>query len=120
MFALHIRLEDHVAERHEDRSKCLAQFLPYDRREPLVVPQGRVSLLSNGSERQFDLVHEMAAYISSRLGFTPYHLTIRTAAEMIHLVERAGHFRDIASLMNMPAAPSLTPIPPMWPKEGLW
>ena len=79
-----------------------------------------ISLLSRSSDRQLDLVREMAGYISPRPGFSPHPLTIRAAAEMIHLVERAGHFRDIASLMNVSASPSLTPIPPMWPKEALW
>jgi len=37
MFALHIRLEDDVAERHEDWSKCLVQFLPFDRREQRIL-----------------------------------------------------------------------------------
>jgi hypothetical protein len=54
-----------------------------------------ISLLVQSSDRQLDLVREMAAYISPRPGFTPHRLTIRAAAEMIHLVERAGHFRDI-------------------------
>lgn len=54
-----------------------------------------ISLLARSSDRQLDLVREMAAYISPRPGFTPHHLTIRAAAEMIHLVERAAHFRNI-------------------------
>ena len=54
-----------------------------------------ISLLAQSPDRQLDLVREMAAYISPRPGFTPHHLTIRAAAEMIHLVERAGHFRDV-------------------------
>ncbi len=53
-----------------------------------------ISLLAQSPDRQLDLVREMAAYISPRPGFTPHPLTIRAAAEMIHLVERAGHFRD--------------------------
>lgn len=53
------------------------------------------SLLAQSSDRQLDLVRELAAYISPRSGFTPHHLTIRAAAEMIHLIERAAHFRDI-------------------------
>ena len=53
-----------------------------------------ISLLAQSPDRQLDLVREMAAYISPRRGFTPHPLTIRAAAEMIHLVERAGHFRD--------------------------
>jgi hypothetical protein len=56
-----------------------------------------ISLLAQSPERQLDLVREMAVYISPRSGFTPHPLTIRAAAEMIHLVERAGHFRDIPS-----------------------
>jgi len=79
-----------------------------------------ISLLSQSSDRQLDLVREMAAYISPRPGFTPHHLTIRAAAEMIHLVERATHFKAIASPMNVPAAPSPTPIPPMRPQEAIW
>jgi len=55
------------------------------------------SLLARSSDRQLDLVREMATYIRPRPGFTPHHLTIRAAAEMIHLVERAAHFRAIPS-----------------------
>lgn len=54
-----------------------------------------IALLAHSPDRQLDLVRELAAYISPRPGFTPHPLTIRAAAEMIHLVERAGHFRDI-------------------------
>lgn len=54
-----------------------------------------ISLLAQSSDRQLDLVREMAAYICPRPGFTPHRLTIRAAAEMLHLVDRAGHFRDI-------------------------
>jgi hypothetical protein len=53
-----------------------------------------ISLLAQSPGRQLDLVREMAAYISPRPGSTPHPLTIRAAAEMIHLVERAWHFRD--------------------------
>ena len=54
-----------------------------------------LTLLVGGSDRQFDLVREMAAYISPRQGVTPHHLTIHAAAEMLSLVERAGYFRDV-------------------------
>jgi hypothetical protein len=54
-----------------------------------------ISLLAQSPDRQLDLVREMAVYISPRPGFTPHPLTIRAAAEMLHLVERAGHFRDV-------------------------
>ncbi len=56
-----------------------------------------ISLLARSSEQQLDHVRELAAYICPRPGFTPHHLTIRAAAEMNHLVERAGHFRDVPS-----------------------
>ena len=54
-----------------------------------------ISLLAQSPDRQLDLVREMAAYITPRPGFTPHPLTIRAAAEMIHLVERAAHFREV-------------------------
>jgi hypothetical protein len=54
-----------------------------------------VTLLAEASDRQLDLVREMAAYISPRHGFTPHRLTIHAAAEMLSLVERAGYFRDM-------------------------
>jgi hypothetical protein len=57
-----------------------------------------ITLLADSSDRQLDLAREMAAYISPRPGFTHHPLTIRAAAQMIHLVERAGHFRGVAPL----------------------
>jgi hypothetical protein len=52
-----------------------------------------IALLAEASDRQRDLVLEMAAYISPRPGFTQHPLTVHAAAHMIDLVERAGHFR---------------------------
>ena len=54
-----------------------------------------IALLAEASERQLDLVREMAAYISPRPGFTHHPLTVHAAAQMIDLVERAGHFRSV-------------------------
>jgi hypothetical protein len=54
-----------------------------------------IALLAEASDRQLDLVRDMAAYISPRPGFTQHPLTIHAAAQMIHLVERAGHFRHV-------------------------
>jgi hypothetical protein len=56
-----------------------------------------ITLLAEASDRQFDLVREMAAYISPRPGFTQHPLTIHAATQMIHLAERAGHFRSMTS-----------------------
>jgi hypothetical protein len=52
-----------------------------------------ISLLAQSSDLQLDRVRDFAAYISPRPGFTPHPLTIHAAAEMVHLVERARHFR---------------------------
>ena len=52
-----------------------------------------IALLVEASERQLGLAREMAAYISPRPGFTQHPLTVHAAAQMIRLVERAGHFR---------------------------
>jgi len=54
-----------------------------------------ITLLAEASDRQLELAREMAAYISPRPAFTQHPLTIHAAAQMIRLVERAGHFRDM-------------------------
>jgi hypothetical protein len=51
-----------------------------------------IALLAESSEAQRELAHEMAAYISPRPGFTRHRLTVHAAAQMLHLVERAGQF----------------------------
>ena len=53
-----------------------------------------ISLLADASDRQLTLAREMAAFILPRPGFTAHPLTVDAAAQMISLVERAGHFRD--------------------------
>ena len=52
-----------------------------------------ITLLAGASDRQLDLVREMAATISPRPGSTQHPLTIHAANQMNHLVDRAGHFR---------------------------
>jgi len=55
------------------------------------------SLIADSSERQLDLVRQMAAYISPRPGSTPHRLTVHAAARMISLVEAAGQLRALRS-----------------------
>jgi len=52
-----------------------------------------IALLAESPDRRLDIAREMASYISPRPGFTRHRPTIRAAAQMIHLVERAGFFR---------------------------
>lgn len=52
-----------------------------------------IALLAESPDRRLDIAREMASYISPRPGFTRHRLTTRAAAQMIHLVERAGFFR---------------------------
>ena len=54
-----------------------------------------ISLLAEASSRQLDLAREMAAFISPRPDFTHHSLTIRAAAQMIDMVNRAGRFRIV-------------------------
>ncbi len=54
-----------------------------------------IMMLAEGSDRQFALAREMAAYISPRPGFTHHPLTTQAAAHMVDLVERAMHYRSI-------------------------
>ena len=56
-----------------------------------------VALLAQGTLPQLELVRNMATYISPRPGFTPHPLTTHAAARMVHFVERADHFRGMAS-----------------------
>ena len=55
-----------------------------------------IAVLAMASDRQLDLVREMADHISPRPEATQHPLTIRAAEQMIHLVDRAGHFRPSA------------------------
>jgi hypothetical protein len=61
-----------------------------------------ISLLAQSSDRQLDRVRDVAAYIAPRPGFTPHPLTIHAAAEMVHLVERARHFRGLDDSLSAP------------------
>ena len=61
-----------------------------------------ISLLAETSDRQLDLARDMAVYVSPRPGFTPHRSTLHAAAQMVHLVERASHFRTCR--LDEPAA----------------
>ena len=51
-----------------------------------------IVLLSEASDRQRAMAVELATTISPKPGFTPHRLTIRAAAQMIHLSGRASLF----------------------------
>ena len=53
-----------------------------------------ISLLAEASDRQLELVREMASYISPRPGFTHHPLTTHAATHMNNLVDRARHFQN--------------------------
>jgi len=59
-----------------------------------------IGLLAEASDRQLDLAREMAVYISPRPNSTRHRSTIHAAAQMLHLVERAAHFRSMLSDEN--------------------
>ena len=52
-----------------------------------------IALLAQAPDRQLETAREMASYIAPRPGFTHHPLTVRAAAHMVDLVERAGQFR---------------------------
>ena len=56
-----------------------------------------ISLLAEASDRQLELVREMASYISPRPGFTHHPLTTHAATHMNNLVDRARHFQNRTS-----------------------
>lgn len=53
-----------------------------------------VALLTDASDRQLELIRDMAAYISPRPGFTPHPVTIHAAAQMVSLAGRADQFSN--------------------------
>jgi hypothetical protein len=64
-----------------------------------------IGLMAQASDRQLSQVRDMAAYISPRPGHTPHRTTLHAAAQMVHLVDRAGHFHG-KSTGVLVAAPS--------------
>jgi hypothetical protein len=56
-----------------------------------------ITLLAEGSDRQLEIVREMATYIRPRAGFTQHPLTIKAADQMNDMVNRAEHFRTVQS-----------------------
>ena len=54
-----------------------------------------ITLLAAASDEQIGMARERATYITPRPGFTQHPLTIHAAAQMINLVERAGHVRGV-------------------------
>ena len=54
-----------------------------------------VALLVEAPESQFERVREMAEYISPRSGKTPHRLTIEAARNVLALVERATHYKNM-------------------------
>jgi len=55
-----------------------------------------IALLAESSAPQLKRARAMANHITPRPGFTHHPLTIHAAAQMIHLVQRGGHFRAMA------------------------
>jgi len=61
----------------------------------IIALEGLVTtLLTEASARQLVLAREMAAYILPRPAATQHPATIRAAAQMLWLIERAHHFRE--------------------------
>ena len=54
-----------------------------------------IATLVEGSERQMQVVREMAAHIAPRPGITQHPLTTQAAHHMNDLVDRAIHFRSV-------------------------
>ena len=53
-----------------------------------------IAVLAEGSDRQRDIVRQMADYIAPRPGYSPHPLTIQAAHRMTELVSRALHYRS--------------------------
>jgi hypothetical protein len=56
-----------------------------------------IALLAEASDRQIELVREMAAYIAPRDDAVQHPLTVHAASQMDHVVDRSKHFRILFS-----------------------
>ncbi len=54
-----------------------------------------ISLLAEASDGQLDRAREMATFIAPRPGVLHHPLTSHAAAQMLNLLDRAGHFRPV-------------------------
>ena len=52
-----------------------------------------ITFLAEASHRQLELAREMAAFISPRPGSKEHPLTAHAATQMVHMIDRADHFR---------------------------
>ncbi len=59
----------------------------------IALEQMLIALLALASDRQLEVVRDMATYISPRPGYTNHPLTVHAAAQMNELLERACRFR---------------------------
>lgn len=70
-----------------------------------------ITLLAESSDRQLDLARSMATHVAPRPGFTHHRITLHAAAQMLHLIKRAGYFRSATfRIDNLPeelVSPSL-------------
>ena len=91
----HGRANEPVAdETHADAAPPLSNAELVQMRMRIIALENVViALLAHAPQCKLDLVRDMAAYISPRPGVTLHPMTIRAAAEMVSLIERAGHFR---------------------------
>jgi hypothetical protein len=60
-----------------------------------------VALLAGATESQSALVREMASYISPRPGMTSHRLTVEAGRNMIRLVDRAAHYKNVEDGQNL-------------------
>lgn len=61
-----------------------------------------ITLLAESSDRQLDLARAMATHVAPRSGFTHHRITLHAAAQMLHLVKRAGHFQPATFRIENP------------------
>jgi len=54
-------------------------------------------LLAQSSDRQLDVVRDMAAHVAANPGLTPHLPSARAAAKMRRLLEAAGHLRALCT-----------------------
>jgi hypothetical protein len=59
-----------------------------------------VALLADASDQQLTRIRDMATFIAPRPGSTPHALTINAATQMVSLITRADHFKNLKPTSN--------------------
>jgi hypothetical protein len=81
---------------HGDKATSVHSELTRLRVRVIALENLTIALLADAAPHQLGLIRDMAAFITPRPGETRHPVTIQAATQIIKLVDRAGHFREMS------------------------